>query len=276
MKELCNYYLIKSKTFFSPRIIVSMTTSPKRIYNCKYTIDTILNQTVPVDYIHINLPKVFKRDNSRFTSIPDFLTNNPKVILNMCEDIGPATKIVPTIKSNFTNYSDIIISIDDDISYPPNLVEHLVYYHSFYPHSVLTGTSLFANENKKYIDTLVECELLEGFSGVLYKKSFLEDIPLSLFDKTSVPIYHYLADDLILSNYILKKNIKILCLTRNNDAVNLIKPFDYGLKGDALHKGATGIAGCQINSDCNRENYIKSVKYLKQKGEYYLSRDYYT
>lgn len=277
VKELCNYYLIKSKTLFSPRIIVSMTTSPKRIYSCKHTIDTILNQTVPVDYIHINLPHVFKRDNSRFTSIPEFLTNNPKVVLNMCEDLGPATKIVPTVKSNFTNYSDIIISIDDDTSYPPNLVEHLVYYHSFYPNAVLTGTSLFSNKTSKYIDTLLECELLEGFSGVLYKKRFLEDIPISLFDKASVPIYHYLSDDLVLSNYLCKKRIKILCLTANNNAIKNLKQFDYGFKGDALHKGATGIAGCQITAikDCNNQNYVKTIKYLKQKGEYYLSRDYY-
>jgi hypothetical protein len=126
----------------------------------------------------------------------------------MCEDLGPATKIVPTVKSSFTKYSDIIISVDDDTNYPPNLVEHLVYYHSFYPNAVLTGTSMFINKNKKYIDSLLECELLEGFSGVLYKKEFLEDVPLSMFDKESVPIYHYLADDLILSNYICKKGIK--------------------------------------------------------------------
>jgi len=273
---LCKYYLMKNKTDISPRIIVSMTTSPKRIYHLKDTIDSIMNQTVEVDYIHINLPKVFKRDNTKFTKIPNFLLENKKVILNVCEDIGPATKIVPTIKSDFIVHSDIILSIDDDIYYPNNLVETYLYYHCMYSDCVLTGTSLFYKDETKgkYKDSLVECELLEGFSCVLYKKKHLEDIPLDIFDKTKVPIYHYLADDLVLSNYVLKKNYKILALTRDDPTVAKINPYDYGLKNDALHKGAAGSAGCKIDDDCNRVNYYKTMEYLKQRGEYYLSRTF--
>jgi hypothetical protein len=116
-----------------------------------------------------------------------------------------------------------------------------------------------------------ECELLEGFSCVLYKKKFLKDIPLSLFDKKKVPIYHYLSDDLVLSNYIIKNNIKIYTFTNLHPIIRLIKPLDYGFKNDALHKGANGLAPtCGINEHCNFKNYIETIKYLKKNNEYYL------
>ncbi len=269
---------------FSKRIIVSMTTSPKRINEIQPAIDSILNQTIPVDYIMINLPKVFKRDNSKFEKIPKYLTENPKIILNYVEDIGPSTKIVPTCKSDFTNYNDIIISVDDDIWYPPELVHVYLYYHTLYPNCVITGTSLFYKEkyskniNPSYYYPLKECELLEGFSGVLYKKEFLEDIPLSHFDKNIVPMSYYLSDDLLLSNYIIKKKIKIISLTDTTKLFKNLKPLDYGKQSDALHKGASGTNyTCKIDpitgksiQDCNRTNYKSAIEWLMSKNDYYL------
>lgn len=263
-KSLLSYYL-------KPRIIVTLTTSPNRIYNIKSTLDSIMLQTVQPDLIILNLPKVFKRDNSRFTRIPDFILNNERVILNFCEDIGPATKIVPTCTSTITNDTDIIFSIDDDVYYPENILELYLYYHSIYPNSVLTGTSLFTIDNSTLFYGMKECELLEGFSCVLYKKKFLKDIPLEMFDKSKVPIYQYLSDDLVLSNYILKNNIKIYTFTSLHPIIRLIKPLEYGFKNDALHKGAGGLAPtCKINEHCNFKNYIETIKYMKNNKDYYL------
>lgn len=257
-------------SIFSPRLIVSLTTSPKRINNIHYTINSIMNQTIPPDFIIINLPIVFKRDNSKFKKIPDFLLTNPKVIINPVEDIGPATKIVPTCKNKFVKNSDIIFSIDDDIYYPPNVLQTYLYYHTYYPDCIITGTTLFYLNNTKYYP-LKECELLEGFSCVLYKKWHLEDIPMYHFDKNKVPIYYYLADDLVLSNYLKSKNVVILCL---NGAIKEIKPYDYGMKEDALHKGASGTTDtCNLGEHCNFTNYIKAIAWMKEKNMYYLKND---
>lgn len=252
------------------RIIVSLTTSPKRIHNLKTTIDSILNQNVNVDFIIINLPKVFKRDGSKFKEIPDFLLNNGKIIINNVEDIGPSTKIVPTCKSSFTTEDDIIFSIDDDIYYPPDTIKTYLFYHSLYPNCVITGTSLFYLEGNRYYP-LKQCELLEGFSCVLYKKSFVNDIEDWNFDRKFVPTSYYLADDLLLSNHICKKKIKILALTPNSSIFKNIKPLEYGLKDDALHKGAGGVADtCTNQQHCNLTNYIEAIKWLKSKNLYYL------
>ena len=48
-----------------------------------------MNQTLVPDKIVLNLPYVFKRDNSMYNSIPDFIKNNPDetkifIIKNFC------------------------------------------------------------------------------------------------------------------------------------------------------------------------------------------------
>lgn len=261
-------------SLLSPRIIVSLTTSPKRINNIHLTINSILNQTVPPDYIIINLPKVFKRNNTRFTKIPKFLTTNKKIILNPVEDIGPATKIVPTCKSSFTNYTDIIFSIDDDVYYSPETFQTFLYYHSMYPDFLLTGSSfMYINDNNKFYP-LKECELLEGFSCVLYKKQYLDDIPLSHFDKKIVPNYYYLSDDLVLSNFIKSKGVRMLSFGENMSFRQKLNALEYGFNEDALHKGADYTNNtCNSGQHCNFTNYIETIKWLKSNNNYYLKFD---
>ena len=96
------------------------------------------------------VPRIFKRDGSVFSSIPSFLIND-KVILNFCEDLGPATKIVPTCKSKDILETDIIFSVDDDIYYPPTLIELYLRHHLEHPDSVITGTTFFPKKNKGHI-----------------------------------------------------------------------------------------------------------------------------
>jgi hypothetical protein len=237
-----------------------------------------MEQTMKPDMIVLNLPYVFKRDQSVYTNIPKFILDNDIIVINRCEDIGPATKIVPTIKSDFIYDSDIIFSVDDDIYYPPKVFELFLKYHLLNPKCVLTGTTLFPLKNynnriKKYYP-LHECELLEGFSCVLYKKEFLIDIPLELFDKSKVPIYHYLSDDLVISNYIRSKGITILAFGNTYPIIRIITPMTYGLQSDALHKGANGLApSCGVNEHCNFKNYNNTIRYLKMKNGYYLENE---
>lgn len=252
------------------RIIISMTTTPHRIHKIDKVIRNMEKQTLQPDLYFINLPIVFKRDGSKFNSIPPFLIND-RIILNFCEDLGPATKIVPTCKNKGILDSDIIFSIDDDIYYPPALLELYLKYHIAYPNYVITGTTLFDKKNARRFGDLLECELLEGFSCVLYKKFWLKDIPERLFDKSSVPIYHYLSDDLVLSNYLTMIGIGILTLPRGHRLTRQIKPFDYGLQEDALHKGAGGLApSCKEGEHCNFTNYIETIRFLKKNGLYFL------
>lgn len=270
------YYSAKARvgileTIRPGRIVISMTTSPKRITEIYRVIESMENQTIKPDLYFINLPRVFKRDNSRFSDIPAFLIND-KIILNSCEDLGPATKIVPTCKDKRIKETDIIFSVDDDIHYPPELLELYLRSHINYPDFVISGTSLFPKKNAERYGELVECDLLEGFSCVLYKKAWLCDIPSDIFDKRRVPIYHYLSDDLVLSNYLIMKGIRIMHFTIQNPVIRKIKPLTYGLQADALHNGAGGLAPtCAEGELCNSTNYIETVKFLRKHKSYYLT-----
>jgi len=237
-------------------ILISLSTSPKRINNIGPLLETLSNQTIKPNKIILNLPYLFKRTNSTFNTIPDFITNNNLIYINWCNDIGPATKIIPTVKLAKSPNS-ILISVDDDIEYKNTMVEILLNYSNKYPDAVITGESFMRLSNDKKIIT---AELVEGYSSVLYKKKHLVDLSEEIIK--NYPIYCKLADDYIISNYLRKKNILII-------VVNTEKPYDniyvsYGNNEDALRNGADKI------SNGNIDNYIKCSNYLKSINDLYI------
>lgn len=254
---------------YEPRIVITMTTSPQRIHKIKPVIDCLINQTVKPDTIYLNLPRVFKRDNSIFKSIPDFIKNNSLITINFCNDLGPATKILASIPAE-KHPETILLSVDDDIYYPPEMLETYLYWSQKFPQAVITGTTfMYLPQEQKY-NPLFPCELLEGFSGVLYKNKFLQDFDPSIY--RDCPLECYLADDFVLSNFLLKKNIPILALTRKQKMIQKIKPLDYGLNGGyGLHEGAGGL------SFGNRRSYEICSRYFYSRNQlfisYYLNRE---
>jgi hypothetical protein len=208
------------------------------------------------DLIYINLPIVYKKDNSRFQKLPSFITNNKLIFINYTEDIGPATKIIPVLKFE-KNPETILISVDDDTFYMKNHISHFVYYSLKYPNSVITGSSFITDSNRQennYDKDVEYVQFLEGFSGVLYKVKFFKDIPMSLFTSTIKACY--LADDLVLSNFILGKGTSII----NINAKSLVKQLDYGFEEDALHY--TQNAG--LGASSNTLNYRACIKYMRK------------
>jgi len=251
---------IRNKT---DRIVLSLTTSPNRINSIERVLNSIsYEQNLKPDLIYLNLPKIFKRDNSIFQKIPEFIKNNTLININWCEDIGPATKILYTAKlEKKLSQSDntIIISIDDDTIYPPDFIEEFYKYCKEYPNAVITGTSFIPY---KTINNVKYVELLEGFSGVAYRVNFIEDFDLSFFKTTIKECY--LGDDFVLSNYIRSKNIPIIVIGTKNKMIKKIKQLEYGYNKDALH----------MNHGGNNNNYIKCANYLKNNNSLFIENTY--
>jgi len=233
-------------------IIISLSTSPNRIYHIEHLIKTMKNQTIRPTKIVLNLPYLFKRTKLTYDNIPDFITNDSIIKINRCEDIGPSTKIIPTIKFA-SSPETIIISIDDDIEYKENMIEILLKYSNQYPNAVITGESIMKLPNNK-------AQIIEGYSSVLYKRKFIEDFDYNILLK--YPIFCYLADDLIISNHLKKKNIDIIVVGNDKPYKNV--NLDYGNGPDALKNGANGI------SNNNMDNYKKCSNYLKEKDQLYI------
>jgi hypothetical protein len=251
------------------RFVVSLTTSPTRINKIKRVLDSIMNQDFRPDRIYLNLPRLFKRDNSKFKKIPTFITDNPLVFINWCTDIGPATKIIPALKHE-TDPESIIISIDDDILYGKNVLSNLVYYSYLYPDAVITGSSFLEN-NQEYtklykkipiFSRLYYSQFLEGFSGVLYKTRFFQNFNSDYI--TQSPISCQRGDDLMLSNFLLSQNIPILSIENRS----FITPLEYGLGADALH--TTVSKGNVTSNQGNSNNYKSCIKWLKSSGNFHL------
>lgn len=248
-----------------PRLVVSLTTSPKRIEYLEPVIDSIMKQTIVPEKIYLNLPELFKRDNTMFKKpLPEFITSNHLIYINWCEDIGPITKILPTIKLE-PNPDTLILSIDDDIYYPPSLIETFLAFSQAYPDACITGTSYMYYDKPDKIkysrnDYHLEgepVELVEGYSGVLYHQKHLLNFDTRWLDTKSCAF----GDDFYISNELRKKNIPIIKIGRKYAPIMNITPLEYGLKSDALHNGVAG---------GNSDNYIKCSAVLEKNNNLFI------
>lgn len=270
------------------KTIVSLTTSPKRIDKIKPMLDSIMAQSYPPDRIVLNLPRVFKRTGDTFVDpLPQFITNNPLIYVNWCEDIGPATKIIPTI-SLIKDPDTYILSVDDDIYYPNYLLKLYLSYAQVLPNSIITGTTFIDNKDRidnRWLESIKSktiprfkgrlADLLEGFSGVLYRRDFFTKELLKDFYKWNNEKSCRLGDDFHLSNLFKKYRRKIVCLkvpvSHSIFNKNTISPLNYGLQSDALHKRRDPKDNTKY--DGNHNNYRNCTKILDENDELYI--DYF-
>jgi hypothetical protein len=269
---ICVFVLISALYFttkegFSPEVIISLTTSPKRIAQIKPTLDRIMEQTVLPNAIVLNLPYVFKRNGDKFDTLPEFITSNTLIKINWCEDIGPATKILPTRKL-YSDPETIIISIDDDILYTKTMIETFLKHSAIFPDVVISSSSLYiitepppgVNNNDIPPNTYFS-EFLEGFSGVLYKKRTLDLINISDEYILQLPKYCFQSDDFLLSNELKKNGIPILIVKKHDI---LETHLEHGEGSDALHHGANE------TSNGNDDNYNKCAKYMNDNNNLFI------
>lgn len=254
-------------------IIVSLTTSPTRISKIKNVLDTL--DLDSIDYIIIAIPMKFGRDQSEYI-IPEELKNFPKVkILRIEKDLGPITKLIPTIeyaKYELKDDDAIVITIDDDTAYPKGMIRELTLNVISNENTAASGSgqnidywgiySIFPYTNKdmhntnhtqsqdlnKYVD------VIEGFSGIALKPKYV-DIELMKYLSESKSCF--VSDDMVISFVLALSGINRLKVSNPYFSVEKIKQYKYGLKDDALHRGA-GLDDKQstyLFNDANHEKY---------------------
>lgn len=78
------------------RIVVSLTSIPRRLRHLQSTLKTILQkQYHEVDLVQINLPHVFSRTNTTYDDIDRLhFLHNARIRIVRCKDYGPATKLL--------------------------------------------------------------------------------------------------------------------------------------------------------------------------------------
>jgi len=260
-------------------IIISLTTSPKRILLMEPVINSILNQSVEPSYIRINIPKFFKRTNTPYI-IPDFIKNNKKIkIFEYEEDLGPIMKILPTMLESEIN--NIYIYCDDDHLWLPNVIEGYIDFLQEDDNNIYCYSG-FNYINNDYILNLelreiwyknrTHIEVTEGCLSVCITGKILNNIKHSIEDYNSI-IMEYkqnlTCDDMILSNFYLMNNIKSFKIHTDTVDANTWWNFEeeckkiiqYGFEDDALHN---------INVGGHINAYKRVYEFLKQKNINYF------
>lgn len=215
-----NQYVINSKRkgttdskIVETEIIVSLTTHSYRINDVYLAIESIMQGTMLPNRIILWLSEEYKKD-----PLPVTLQNQMERGLEVryCKDVRSYTKLVPALKE-FPNSA--IVTIDDDILYPIDALEHLVNAYKNANDCICANWVHFIPKNlyesyKSLLDWptvtgLVEDSLFlfyEGFGGVLYPPNSLDVEVLN--EEVFLDICKY-ADDVWFNAMSLKKGTKV-------------------------------------------------------------------
>ena len=140
-------------------IVVAMTSWIKRIGSVKKVVESIMENTIIPDKVYLNLSKTEFESNG--VQLPqdlvDYFNSDERLIINWVE--GENTKcmkkIFPILK--YLNDDDIIISADDDILFPRDLIEsRLNDFNKFgKKYSITSNTKLAIAFTKMYVVSAV-------------------------------------------------------------------------------------------------------------------------
>lgn len=187
------------------RIVISLSTIPGRVNYIEDIIRNLQKQTVKPDMIYVNIPYFSRRKNIYYPEPRLNSYDNVKIV--RCNDYGPATKLLGCIP-----YEDdpdtMIITVDDDRIYLPNMVKKLVMYADRYPDSAVGYNALDKNLYPTVcVNNITDpyVHYLEGFGGVLYRRRFITNEMLKWYENISDECF--LSDDLTISAWLIKQNI---------------------------------------------------------------------
>jgi hypothetical protein len=219
-------------------IVVSLSTTPHRIDKIGPTLATILAQKAPIKAIYLNIPYVFRRDNTAY-QIPESLLNNHKIKILRSEDYGPATKLLGTLANTDLPANAIIITLDDDVFYPDNIVLQLAFKAKQHPERAIGIIGANPDPDAELGITKIHendalVSILQGYAGVAYRRHFFDN---SIFGILNTPPECINSDDIYLSHYLARHGIQRQVL--NNDfvcACDIRWQTDIGTDANSLHK----------------------------------------
>ena len=191
------------------RVVLSLTTIPGREQFIMRALESLRVQTYPIDAVYLWLARDYPPGH-----LSDVIAGFPGVRIAFCDDLGPATKLLPTL-SEECDPETAIITLDDDIEYPPSLVHKLVQGALLHPGAAIgfTGWQVVYNPELKvrhFDDVFPECAMfqpvhvLEGFKGILYRRGFFGADLLGHLRALDAFRFH---DDILFGGYLASRGI---------------------------------------------------------------------
>jgi hypothetical protein len=193
------------------RVVVSFSTLPGRVDNIQKVLDNLEDQSVRPDLVYINLPHYSKREKVPY-SVPE-IKSHLKYYINRCEDIGPLTKVLPTLK-DIKGENDVIITIDDDQLYHKNFIERMLQGMRAFPECCVT----FGGWNYGFLFTLLinlysppntKVDILQGYKGCGYRPKFFKPNFFRNYERFSEC---FTVDDIYISMHLKSYGVPIIKL----------------------------------------------------------------
>ena len=217
------YSIPKENQTIEDGLIVSFTSFPARIKKVHLVVETILRQTVLPDRIILWLSQEqFPTEESLPKKLLE-LRNRGLEIKIRENDLRSHKKYYYTLKE-YPN--DILITIDDDILYPTNMIETLLEAHEKYPNAIIAryGSKIKVDSNiikpygewgKNYvIDRPDNFAFFGSGGGTLFP---VGSFPSVTMDENIFLKVCPLADDIWLNSMIRLNNKKVMMLKSNKD-----------------------------------------------------------
>ena len=220
--------------------IISLTTTPARISEIRPILASLLDQSVAVEEIRINVP--YTSCKGVPYKIPKWLKKLQHIkIYRQIKDWGPATKLIPSLLDK-KNKDKRIIVLDDDVIYGYNTVETLVEYFDKYNYKIKnekkirrkrkTAITMYGDAIKdnmstdnglyiritNYVEGNCFTDLLRGHSGYIVTPDMFTE---ELYDYGKLPKECFFVDDNYFSAHLKKNNVKILMAGLSYKAVPL-------------------------------------------------------
>ena len=245
---------------------ISLTSQPDRLLYLPFVLSTI-----NLDHfkeVVINLPAKYKNKEEYDPKGIDFVKKlHPKIkVYRPRKDIGPGTKIVPTIsRLQKKNPSAVCISIDDDIAYTTDLFTKFINKSISNHKKIVWGSHGFdIGEYYKKLNEITNWpaaksysmyskDVIEGFAGIVY--------PVKLFDAKTVrklanlSMECKLSDDWTISFTLGMDGVQLRELPErdftpdhfNPDYGGWLEPLKFGeIKGLHTEKPPPGFEGYNI------------------------------
>ena len=108
-------------------VVLTLTTIPWRLNaELQKRLFALLDGLPPHFTLVLNVPHVFKRDGTPYPDVPSGLLHHPRITVRRVDDIGPITKVLPTLQRiKEMGARCVVIVIDDDVWYAPAYIAAL-------------------------------------------------------------------------------------------------------------------------------------------------------
>tara|TARA_R110002072_G_scaffold45565_5_gene126916 strand:- start:118095 stop:119051 length:957 start_codon:yes stop_codon:yes gene_type:complete len=220
-----NYTSNRKRISCSHKVVITFTTIPDRLNLIYPTIASLFDQSVCVDDIILNVPRISRKGQPYI--IPEWMASLTNLTINWVEtDEGPATKLLPTLRkersANGVINTTRIIVVDDDNIYHQRTIEKLLqdfeYHNNSSTPTAITKFGVILDSDRtipaftsfRRCITLFQCQqevdLLQGCFGFVVLSSFFPDAALKIENR---PDFAVSVDDIWFSCWLKLNGVRL-------------------------------------------------------------------